>query len=108
MFVSFAGAWLRSAKTISMRLFTLYRPKTVSIVVFSIVLVGADSRGVGENELRRAACRPKSGEACMSMMSMRLNGSAEAIDAMLDVLRGSPGVDRVVEMGTADVPQMPE
>ncbi|HET8553253.1 MAG TPA: hypothetical protein VFL78_00340 [Rhodanobacteraceae bacterium] len=44
----------------------------------------------------------------MSMMSMRLNGSNEAIDTMLDVLRGSPGVDSVVEMGVADVPRMPE
>ncbi len=44
----------------------------------------------------------------MSMMSMRLNGSPEAIDAMLDVLRGSPGVDRVVEMGVAGIPRMPE
>lgn len=44
----------------------------------------------------------------MSMMSMRLNGTTEAIDAMLDVLRGSPGVDHVVEMGTSDVPHMPE
>lgn len=44
----------------------------------------------------------------MSMMSMRLNGSAEAIDTMLDVLRGSPGVDRVVEMGATETPQMSE
>lgn len=44
----------------------------------------------------------------MSMMSMRLNGSPEAIDTMLDALRGSPGVDRVVEMGVAGAPRMPE
>ncbi|HET6586461.1 MAG TPA: hypothetical protein VFG67_01650 [Oleiagrimonas sp.] len=44
----------------------------------------------------------------MSMMSMRLNGSNEDIDMMLDVLRGSPGVDSVVEMGVSDIPQMPE
>lgn len=44
----------------------------------------------------------------MSMMSMRLSGTTEAIDTMLDVLRGSSGVDRVVEMGVAEVPRMPE
>lgn len=42
----------------------------------------------------------------MSTMSMRLNGSTEAIDTMLDALRGSPGVDRVVERGVAELPHM--
>lgn len=44
----------------------------------------------------------------MNTMSMRLTGSAESIDAMLDVLRGSAGVESVVELGVSEMPHMSE
>ncbi|HET7267578.1 MAG TPA: hypothetical protein VFJ15_05665 [Oleiagrimonas sp.] len=41
-------------------------------------------------------------------MSMRLTGSAASIDAMLDVLRGSAGVESIVELGVSEMPHMSE
>lgn len=41
-----------------------------------------------------------------STMTLRLSGPGGSIEAMLDMLRGSPDVDHVVEMDAADMPKM--
>jgi hypothetical protein len=41
----------------------------------------------------------------MCTITFRLSGLEGPVDTMLDALRGLPGVDRVQEMGVADVPR---
>lgn len=44
----------------------------------------------------------------MSTIAIRLSGRTESIQGVLDTLRGTPGVEGVMELGVADTPRTSE